>query len=146
MESRENTYTRAILSKFMADSNELLKIGEKDNNPIHAHFAGITHRTLTGLDPRINPNKPPRNFRDTMKALDKQAWAAPYNSEFLGFPQREVFKVVRPEPGVRIDETLTKLEYKTMVSFSNARYTCAQEGISRLRELASKNPNSMHLS
>ena len=35
-----------------------------------------------------------------------------YNSEFLGFQQREVFKLVRPEPGVRIHDTLTRLEYK----------------------------------
>jgi hypothetical protein len=55
---------------------------------------------LRGLDPRINPDKPPRNFRDAMKALYKQAWAAGYNSEFVGFQQRKVFKVVLPEPGV----------------------------------------------
>ena len=47
-----------------------------------------------------------------MKALDKQAWAAPYNSEYLGFKQRDVFKVVRPEPGTRIYDTLTRLEYR----------------------------------
>ena len=90
VESQKSTYTRAILSKFLADSNELLRIRDKKNNPIHAHFAGITHQTLRGLDPKINPDKPPRNFRDAMKALDKQAWAAAYNSEFLGFQQREV--------------------------------------------------------
>ena len=96
--SKENTFTRAILSKFLADSNELLRIRDKENNPIHAHFAGITHQTLRGLDPRINPDKPPRNFRDAMKALDNQAWAAAYNSEYIGFQQRKVFKIVRPEP------------------------------------------------
>jgi hypothetical protein len=47
-----------------------------------------------------------------MKALDKQAWASAYNSEFVGFQQRKVFKVVRPEPGVMIHDTLTRLEYK----------------------------------
>ena len=55
-----------------------------------------------------------------MKALDNQAWAAAYNSEYIGFQQREVFKAVRPEPGpvylclpgVRIHDTLTRLEYK----------------------------------
>ena len=67
---------------------------------------------VKGLDPRINPDKPPRNFRDAMKALDKQAWAAAYNSESLGFRQREVFKLVKQEPGVRIHDTLTRLECK----------------------------------
>ena len=38
VESQKNTYTRAILSKFLADSNELLRIRDKENNPIHAHF------------------------------------------------------------------------------------------------------------
>ncbi len=47
-----------------------------------------------------------------MKALDKQALAAAYNSEFVGFQQLKVFKVVRPEPGVKIHDTLTRLEYK----------------------------------
>ena len=101
VESQKNTYTSAILSKFLADSYELLKIRDKENNPIHAHFAGIPHRTLRGLDPRINPDKPPQNFRDAMKALDNQAWAAAYNSEYIGFQQRKVFKIVRPKPGVK---------------------------------------------
>ena len=70
------------------------------------------HRSLKGLDPRINPDKPPRNFGDAMKELDKQAWAAAYNLEYLGFKQREVFKLVKPAPGVRIHDTLTRLEYK----------------------------------
>jgi hypothetical protein len=65
VESRKNNYTRAILRNFLADSesNELLWIRDKENDPIHAHFAGLTHRTVRGLDPRINPDKPPRNFR-----------------------------------------------------------------------------------
>ena len=47
-----------------------------------------------------------------MKALDKQAWAAAYNSEYLGFKQLDVFKLVKPAPGVRIHDTLTRLAYK----------------------------------
>jgi hypothetical protein len=47
-----------------------------------------------------------------MKALDKQAWAEAYNSEYLGFVERGVFKVVKPEPGVKINNTITRLEYK----------------------------------
>jgi hypothetical protein len=112
VESQKNTYTRAIWSKYLADSNELLRILDQEKNPIHVHFAGVTHLKLRVLDRRINPDKQPSNFRDTMKALDKQAWAAAFNSEFLGFQQRKVFKVVKPEPGVKIHYTLTRLEYK----------------------------------
>ena len=43
VESQKNTFTRAILSKFLADTNGLLRIRDKENNTIHAHFAGITH-------------------------------------------------------------------------------------------------------
>ncbi len=116
VENQKNTYTQAIWSKYLADSNELLrvrvlKLRDKENNPIHARFAGDTHQTCRGLNLRINPGKPHRNFRDAMKALDKQALAAAYTSEFLGFLQRKVFKVVRPESGVKIHDTLTRLEY-----------------------------------
>ncbi len=47
-----------------------------------------------------------------MKAVDKQAWAEAYNSEYLGFVERGIFKVVKPEQGVRIHDTITRLVYK----------------------------------
>ena len=75
--------------------------------PMYALNAGVKHLSLKGLDPSINPDKPPRKFGDAMKVLDKQAWAAAYNSEYLGFKQREVFKLVKPAPGTNprhIDE------------------------------------------
>ena len=62
--------------------------------PMYAFNAGVMHRSLKGLDLRINPDKPPQNFGNEMKALDKQAWAAAYNSEYLGFKQRKVFEHV----------------------------------------------------
>ncbi len=47
-----------------------------------------------------------------MKALDKQAWKEAYNLEYLGFVEQGVFKVVKQEPGLRIQYTITRLEYK----------------------------------
>jgi hypothetical protein len=47
-----------------------------------------------------------------MNALDKQDWATAYNSEYLGFQQREVFEILKPEQGVRIHDTITRLEHK----------------------------------
>ncbi len=49
-----------------------------------------------------------------MKALDKQALAAAYNLEYLGFHQQEVFEIVKQSqgPGVRIHDTVMRLEYK----------------------------------
>jgi hypothetical protein len=107
--SKENTYTRAIMYKWQMDRLELENTKYRE---IQAHFAEVKYRTLKGLDPRINPDKPPRNFKAAMAALDSQAWAAAYNSEYVGFKEREVFKVVKPEPGVKILDMLTRLEYK----------------------------------
>ncbi len=89
-----------------------LELEHTRNRGIQAHFAAVKHRTLKGLDPRINPDKPPRNFKAEMAALDNQAWAAAYNAEYIGFKERGVFKVVKPEPGVKILDTLTRLECK----------------------------------
>jgi hypothetical protein len=72
-----------------------------------------------------------------MKALDKQAWAAACNLEYLGFKQQEVFKVVKPEPGVRIHDTITRLEWKITENSLNAKCVYAQEGANRFRESAS---------
>jgi hypothetical protein len=93
------------------------------NREIQAHFAEVKHRTLKGLDPRINPDKPPRNFKAAMAAFDNQAWAAAYNVEYIGFKERGVFKVVKAEPGVKILDTLTRLEYKEdKVNISSVRH------------------------
>jgi hypothetical protein len=74
-----------------------------------ANFVGVKHSTLKCLDPDKRPLK---NFRDAIKALDKPGWVEAYNLEYLGFVEQGVSKVVKPEPGVRIHNTITKLEYK----------------------------------
>jgi hypothetical protein len=93
---------------------DCLELEHTSNREIQAHFAEVKHSTLKGLDPRINPDKPPRNlyFKAVMAAIDNQAWAAAYNSEYIGFKERGVFKVVKPEQGVKILDALTRLEYK----------------------------------
>ncbi len=47
-----------------------------------------------------------------MKAIDSQAWAASYNLEYIEFKERGVFKVKRRKQGIKILDTLTRLEYK----------------------------------
>jgi hypothetical protein len=47
-----------------------------------------------------------------MKAINSQDWAAAYNSEYIGFKERGVFKVKKKKPGIKILDTLTRLEYK----------------------------------
>ncbi len=101
--SESNTYTRTSMSRWQHDQLSLHKTRHREQ----ANFAGVNHRTLKGLNPRIKPDKPPRNFRDAMKALDKQAWAEAYDSEDQGFVERGVFKIVKPEPGVKLHDTIT---------------------------------------
>jgi hypothetical protein len=79
---------------------------------LQANFAGISHRTLQGFPPSIDPDCPPKNFKDAMSRDDKQEWAEAYNKEYQGFKERNAFKVVRPDKGIRIHDTLTRLEYK----------------------------------
>ena len=104
--SKENTFTRAIQGKWLNAKVALGKVHDKEiQAPMYAFNAGVMHRSLKGLDLRINTNKPPRNFGDAKKALDKQAWAAAYFSKYLGIKQREVFKLVKPAPDPRhLDE------------------------------------------
>ena len=79
--SKENTFTRAIFGKWLNDKVTSGKVSDMEvETPMYAFNAGVMPRSLKGLDPRINPDKPPRIFGDAMKALDKQAWAAAYNS------------------------------------------------------------------
>jgi hypothetical protein len=47
-----------------------------------------------------------------MSREDKQDWAEAYDKEYRGFMERKAFKVVRPEKGIKIHDTLTRLEYK----------------------------------
>ncbi len=63
--------------KWVLDKLELEQV---HNREIQANFA---------LDPRINPDKPPRNYKEAMKAIDSQAWAAAYDSEYIGFKNEE---------------------------------------------------------
>ena len=141
---QENTYTGAIQDKWLNDKIALNKVHDKEiRTPLYAHLAGISHRLSKGLDLINIPDRPPLNFRDAMEALDPQAWPAAYYSEYLRFKQREIFKVVQLEPGVKIHDTITRLKYKEdNDEFLNARCICAQEGISRFQMLASRNLTS----
>jgi hypothetical protein len=43
---------------------------------------------------------------------DKKQWAEAFAKEYRGFEEQNAFRVVRPNPGVRIHDTITRLEYK----------------------------------
>jgi hypothetical protein len=81
-----------------------------------AYFAGIPHHTLKGLLTSIDasPYRPPKNDKDAMSREDRQSWAEAYDKEYRGFKERNAFKIIRPEKGIIIHDTLTRLdsEYK----------------------------------
>ena len=57
---KENTFTRAIQGKWHSDQLVLKQVSHKElQTPVYAFNAGVKHRSLKGLDPRINPDKPP---------------------------------------------------------------------------------------
>ena len=60
--SKVNTlaYTRAIQGKWLSDKVALGEVRDKKTQtPLYAFNAGVTHQSLKGLDPRIDPDKPP---------------------------------------------------------------------------------------
>ena len=87
----------------------LLTIAAKEQR---AHLASAGNRTLKGLDPDIDPDRAPKNFKDAMSRKDRQEWAEALNKEYIGFTDRTALAVVKPPKGERILGTLTRWEYK----------------------------------
>jgi hypothetical protein len=104
-----NSFTRVTQLKWIQDKLALANTVIEEQT---AYIAGISHRTLKGLPKSVDPDRPPKNYKDAMSREDKQDWAEAYDKEYRGFMERKAFKVVRPEKGIKIHDTLTRLEYK----------------------------------
>jgi hypothetical protein len=104
-----DTFTRVNQQQFLLD---IVTMAKREAVTHQANMAEISHRVLKGLTIAINPDRPPRNFKDAMSRVDKQEWATAYDKEYQGFFERQAFKVVPAPPGVKIHDTLTRLEYK----------------------------------
>ncbi len=108
--TRENTFVQVTQKQFKTDLLNLLTIAAMEQR---AHLASAGHRDLKGLDPGIDPNCAPKNFKDvTMSRKDQQEWEEALNQEYRGFKDRYALAVVKPPKGARILGTLTRLEYK----------------------------------
>jgi hypothetical protein len=92
--TQENTFVRVTQKQFNFDMLDLLKAAAEQHQ---AHFASIHHSTLQGLDPAINPDSPPRNFKDAMSHSDHQDWAEALNKEFLGFKDMKALAIVKSQ-------------------------------------------------
>ena len=104
-----NTFTRVNQQQFLLD---MVAMAKREAEKHQANMAEVSHRTLKGLPISINPDRPPKNYKDAMSRIDKQEWAEAYDKEYQGFFERQAFKVVPAKPGVKIHDTLTRLEYK----------------------------------
>ena len=91
--TRENTFVRVTQKQYNTDLLELLTIRAREQQ---AHFAGVAHRTLKGLDPDIDPDSAPKNFKDAMSRKDRQEWAEALNKEYRGFKDRNALAIVKP--------------------------------------------------
>ncbi len=68
---------------------------------------------MKGLPDSIDPNKPPRNYRDAMQREDRQEWAEEaYDKEYQGFIEQGTIKIARQEEGAKVLDTTTRADYK----------------------------------
>ncbi len=71
---------------------------------------GVPSR-VKGLPDSIDPNKPPRNYRDVMQQEDQQEWAEAYDNEYQGFIEPGTLKLARPVKGAKVLDTTTRANY-----------------------------------
>jgi hypothetical protein len=65
---------------------------------------GVPSR-VKGLPDSIDPNKPPRSYRDAMQRERReewQEWAEAYDKEYQGFIEQGTLKIAEPEKGAKV--------------------------------------------
>jgi hypothetical protein len=68
--------------------------------------------SVQGLPDGIDPDSPPKNFKEAMAHPDREQWAKAYQKEYQSFKDRKVLSVVKLPPGAKVLGTTTRLEYK----------------------------------
>jgi hypothetical protein len=64
------------------DMLDLLKVAAAEH---YAHLAAAPHRTLKGLDPKINPDRPPKSYKGSVSRKDREQWEEAMMKEYRGF-------------------------------------------------------------
>ena len=95
-----DTYTKTTQQQYFRD---VLSVQQ-------AFFSSL--RVVQGLPDNIDPDKPPKNYKDAMSRPDNQQWANAYMDEYLGFKERQVFATVPLPKGTKVLGTTTRLDYK----------------------------------
>ena len=58
-----NSFTRVTQNKWIQDKLALANTVIEEQS---AYIAGISHRTLKGLPQSVDPDRPPKNYKDAM--------------------------------------------------------------------------------
>jgi hypothetical protein len=62
----------------------------------------------------VNLNKPPKSYKDVMNGQDSTDWYKSYWKEWQGFKDCNAMDIVPRPPGVKMLDSLTRNEYKTV--------------------------------
>jgi hypothetical protein len=65
--SSPNTFVWVTQKQYNMDMLDLLKVAAAEH---YAHLAAAPHSTLKGLDPTINPDHPPKSYKDAVSCKD----------------------------------------------------------------------------
>ena len=79
----------------------------------YAHLAAASYRTLKGLeslDPELNPDRPPKNYKDAVSRKDREQWEEAMMKGYHGFQDIKALAIVKPPKGARLHDTLTRWE------------------------------------
>jgi hypothetical protein len=90
----ENAYLKIDRSEYLKNLRTITSMHEKARM-ISASPCETPATKVKGLPNSINPDKPPKSYKDAMSREDSAEWAEAYNKEYMGLKQRNVFEVVR---------------------------------------------------
>jgi hypothetical protein len=98
IDTEKDSYARVTQKQWLMDKLDLTKAVFEEQQ---AHFAGVTHSTLKGHKTSLNPDHPPKSYKDAMSREDRQEWSKAFTKEYLGFAERGAFRAASPRPGVQ---------------------------------------------
>jgi hypothetical protein len=107
--SSSKTYLRVAQKQYNMDMLDLLMVAAAEQ---YAHLGAAPHHTLKGLDTEINPDSPPKSYKDAISHEDSEQWEDAMMKEFRGFQDMKALAVVKLPKGARLHGTLTRWEYK----------------------------------
>ena len=104
--SAPKTYAQVTQKQYNINMLDLLNVAAAEH---YAHLAAASYRNLKGLDPEINPDRPPKNYKDAVSRKDREHWE---EAMMKKYHDMKALAIVNPPKGARLHDTLTRREYK----------------------------------